>query len=77
MAHAQREFAEFVIGRIFNLVMRAKQDGRSEPDRRTLEHVQRETEAEIQRYCGYGSAQEVATNFTRDLSSAAANITPR
>src|SRR5215475_12853042 len=33
MAHAQREFAEFVIGRIFNLVMRAKQDGRSEPDR--------------------------------------------
>jgi hypothetical protein len=72
MAHPREELAEFVIGKAFNPVMRAKSDGKSDADRRTLEHVKQATQAEIERYRNYGSAQEVATNFKRDLNSAAA-----
>lgn len=72
MSHAQQELAEFVISRAFDPVMRAKPDGKSEADRRTLDHVKQATQAEIERYRGYGSAREVAINFKRDLSSAAA-----
>lgn len=72
MAHAQQELVEFVISRAFNPVMRAKPDGKSDAERKTLEHVQQATKTEIERYRHYGSAEEVATNFKRDLSSDAA-----
>src|SRR5579871_2941394 len=69
MDQAQRELTEFVIKRAFEPVMHAKTDGRSEADRRALEHVQKATRSEIERYRRYGSARELATNFRRDLSS--------
>lgn len=72
MSQAQQELANFVISRAFNPVMRAKTDGRSEADRKSLEHVQKATRAEIERYRNYGSAEDVAVNFTRDLNSRAA-----
>lgn len=72
MSQAQQELANFVISRAFNPVMRAKTDGRSEADRKSLEHVQKATRAEIERYRNYGSAEDVAVNFKRDLNSRAA-----
>lgn len=72
MAQAQQELTEFVIRKAFDPVMRAKADGKSEADRKALEHVQQAARAEIERYRRYSSAQEVATNFKRDLSSDAA-----
>ncbi|CCE06136.1 hypothetical protein BRAS3843_1600018 [Bradyrhizobium sp. STM 3843] len=69
MADARQELADFVIRKAFDPVLHARPDGRSEADQRKLEHVQRATRSEIERYRNYGSAQEVATNFTRDLSS--------
>jgi hypothetical protein len=72
MPQAQRELAEFVISKAFNPVMRAHPEGRSGADQKMLEHVQRATKSEIRRYRHYGSAQEIATNFRRDLSSPAA-----
>lgn len=69
MAQAKQELADFVISKAFDPVMRAKADGRSEADRKLLEHVQQATKAEIERYRNYGSAEEVVTNFKRDLHS--------
>ncbi|WP_407118869.1 hypothetical protein [Bradyrhizobium sp. LMG 9283] len=72
MSQAQQELANFVISKAFNPVMRAKADGRSEADRKSLEHVQKATRAEIERYRNYGSAEDVTVNFKRDLNSRAA-----
>ncbi|HEY0908935.1 MAG TPA: hypothetical protein VGD75_01740 [Bradyrhizobium sp.] len=72
MSDPKQELLEFVIRKAFDPVMRAKPDDLAEADRRTLEHVQKATQAEIDRYRNYGSAEKVATNFHRDLSSAAA-----
>ena len=66
---SKHELAEFVIKRAFEPVMHAKPDGRSDADKKKLEHVQKATRAEIERYRGYNSAKEVVTNFHRDLSS--------
>ncbi|SRR5579883_590124 len=65
----KRELAEFIIRKAFDPVLRAKADGRSDADKRALEHVQKATQAEIERYRNYGSAEEVLTNFKRDLRS--------
>ena len=68
----KRELLHFVERKAFDPVMRAKPDGRSESEKKKLEHVQRATRAEIDRYRGYNSAEELVTNFKRDLSSGAA-----
>lgn len=70
MAHDhQRELVDFIIREALDPVLRAKPDGRSEADRKSLERVHKATRSEIDRYRGYGSAQEVVTNFKRDLTS--------
>jgi hypothetical protein len=58
--------------RAFKPVFNAKPKGRSEAERKKLEHVQKATRAEIKRFHKYRSAQEVVTNFRRDLDSAPA-----
>ena len=68
----KRELLHLVERKAFDPVMRAKPDGRSEAEKKKLDHVQRATRAEIDRYRGYGSAEELVTNFKRDLSSGAA-----
>ena len=45
---------------------------RSEAEKKKLDHVREATRAEIDRYRNYGSAEEVVTNFKRDLHSSAA-----
>ncbi len=61
------ELLEFLERRAFNPVLHAKSG-----DKDTLEHVQRATRDEIERYRNYGSAEEVVINFKRDLHSSAA-----
>jgi hypothetical protein len=62
----------FLEQRVFNPILRAKPDEFSEHDRAALEHVQKATESEKDRYHHYGSADEVVLNFKRDLHSSAA-----
>jgi hypothetical protein len=71
-SQAKDRLAEFVIRNALEPVLKAKPDGRSEAEKRKLEHVQKATRAEIERYRNYGSAEEVVTNFKRDLTSDAA-----
>ncbi len=59
----------FLEERAFKPVLNAKPKGRSEVEQRKLEHVQKATRAEIERFHKYRSAQEVVTNFRRDLDS--------
>jgi hypothetical protein len=66
------ELLHFLEREAFDPVLRARPDGRSEAEKKKLEHVQRATRAEVDRYRHYGSAQELVTNFRRDLSSAPA-----
>lgn len=68
-ASAKRELVGFLMERAFQPVMKAKAGRRSEAESRKLEHVRKATEAEIERYRGYGSAREVLINFRRDLDS--------
>lgn len=71
-ADKKQELLAIVERKAFDPVMRAKPDGRSDADRKKLEHVQKATAAEIERYRAYGSAEELVTNFKRDLHSRAA-----
>jgi hypothetical protein len=66
------ELVQFLEERAFRPVLNARPSGRSEADRRKLEHVKKATRAEIERFHHYGSAKEVLTNFRRDLDSAPA-----
>lgn len=66
---AQKELVDFVVRRAFEPVLKTKPDGRSDAEKRKLEHVQDATRKEIERFRHYGSAEEVVTNFRRDLDS--------
>jgi hypothetical protein len=63
------ELVRFLDERAFKPVLNAKPKGRSEAEQKKLEHVQKATRAEIDPFYNYGSAQEVVTNFKRDLDS--------
>ncbi|MDT7952081.1 MAG: hypothetical protein RQ966_11315 [Acetobacteraceae bacterium] len=65
---AKQELVEFLVRRAFDPVLQAKPSG-SDAERQKLERVQKATQAEIERFHGYGSAEEVVVNFKRDLSS--------
>ena len=68
-SNAKKHLVDFLIERAFEPVLRAKSEGRSDPEKRKLEHVQDATRKEIERFRNYGSAEEVVTNFRRDLDS--------
>jgi hypothetical protein len=63
------ELVRFLEERAFKPVLNAEPKSRSDAEQRKLEHVQKATRAEIERLHNYGSAQEVVTNFRRDLTS--------
>jgi hypothetical protein len=63
------ELVRFLEQRAFKPVLDAKPKGRSEAEQKKLENVQKATRAEIERFHNYSSAQEVVTNFRRDLNS--------
>jgi hypothetical protein len=71
MANKQ-ELIHFLEQHVFNPILRAKPDDYSDRDRAALEHVQKSTTSEKDRYHHYGSADEVILNFKRDLHSTAA-----
>ena len=73
---AIRELPDFLIKRAFEPVIHAKPDRRSESEKEKLEHVRKATRAEIDRYRNYRSAEEVVTNFKRDLHSSTAKKVP-
>jgi hypothetical protein len=66
------ELLRYLERKAFDPVLHAKAEGRSESEKRRLVDVQKRTRAEVERYHKYGSAQELVTNFKRDLSSEAA-----
>jgi hypothetical protein len=68
----KRELLQLIEHKAFDPVMRAKSDGRSEAEQKKLERLQKATKAEIERYRRYDSAEQLLTNFKRDLSSKAA-----
>ena len=63
------ELVRFLEERAFKPVLNAKPKGRSEAEQKKLEHVQKATRTEIERFHKYRSAQDVVTNFRRDLDS--------
>ena len=69
MDSKQRELMDFLKRRVFDPVMRADAAGRSDADKRKLDDVKDATRTEIDRYQRYASAQELVTNFERDLTS--------
>jgi hypothetical protein len=66
---AKNRLVEYLKTRAFEPVLRARDDGRSEADKRRLQDVKEATRAEIDRYEHYGSAGDVYVNFKRDLDS--------
>jgi hypothetical protein len=68
----KQELIHFLESKVFNPILRAKADDYSGHDREMLQHVQKSTESEKERYHHYGSAEEVVINFKRDLHSEAA-----
>ena len=66
---AKCELVEFVMQKALDPVLRASPAHRSKADQDKLEHVKHATRAEVGRYRGYGSAEEVVVNFKRDLHS--------
>lgn len=71
MANKQ-ELVHFLDQRVFDPILRAKPDEYSGHDRDMLEHVQKATRTEKDRYHHYGSADDVIQNFKSDLHSSAA-----
>jgi hypothetical protein len=69
---SKHTLVDFLVRKAFDPVMHARSDGRSEAEQKKLDHVRDATRKEIERYRGYASAQEVVTNFRRDLHSRAA-----
>ena len=65
----KHELVELLVRKALDPVLATKPDGLSGPDQERLAHVQRATRAEIERFRGYATAEEVVTNFKRDLTS--------
>ena len=66
---AKIELVELVMRKAFDPVLRASPAHRSKADQDRLEHVKDATRAEVGRYRGYRSAEDVVVNFKRDLHS--------
>lgn len=69
ISHDKDKLMDFLERHAFGPVLKARPTDFSEGQREKLDHVQRATRSEIERYHGYGSAQDVVTNFHRDLHS--------
>jgi hypothetical protein len=70
--NAKQKLVHFLEERAFGPVLRADPNIYPENRRHQLDDVKRRTEIEIERFHNYRSADEVVTNFRRDLSSDAA-----
>ncbi len=68
-SEAKQRLVRFLEERAFRPVLRANPSSYPESRRDKLKDVQLRTESEIERFRTYGSAEEVVTNFRRDLDS--------
>ncbi|MBV8592463.1 MAG: hypothetical protein JO212_20780 [Acetobacteraceae bacterium] len=69
---AKQELISFLERRAFQPVLRARQDDYPDNKRDELADLQERTRREIERFHNYGSAEDVVTNFKRDLHSSKA-----
>lgn len=69
MDQKQRELLDFLKQEVFDPILRADADARSDAERRKLEDVQEATRSEIDRFEHYDGAQALVDNFKDDLSS--------
>lgn len=63
---ARNELVDFVVHRVFYPVLMLQRTG---PHKARIEHIQDATRAEIDRFRGYKSVEEVIANFKHDLRS--------
>ena len=63
---ARAELVDFLVHRAFYPVLMVQRTG---PDKAVIERVQGATYRNIERFRGYGSADDVIANFTHDLES--------
>lgn len=68
----KRELLSFLERKAFDPALKTNASEYSQSDRTKLAHVQQATRAEVERYRGYGSAEELVTNCRRDFHSEAA-----
>ena len=66
---ARKKLVAWLERRAFDPVLRVKPEDYPPGKRDKLKDVQKRTRTEIERFRSYGSAQEVVTNFKRDLRS--------
>ncbi len=69
---ARQKLIRFLEQKAFEPVLHAKSGQYPESKRDKLRDAQRRTEAEIERFQNYSSAEDVVVNFKRDLNSQAA-----
>jgi hypothetical protein len=78
MAHNGKEkLIGFLDRRVFQPILQAKPDDRSEGERDKLQRVQRATKDALQRYRSYDSAQKVYQMYRDDLTSGPAESVTR
>ncbi|KAA6464533.1 hypothetical protein DYQ86_00745 [Acidobacteria bacterium AB60] len=63
------ELVEFLDRRVFDPILHASSEGRTEHERNELEDVQRRTRTEQERYHHYPSAEKVIEMYKDDLGS--------
>jgi hypothetical protein len=66
---ARQKLVHFLEEKAFRPVLRANPENLPPNQRDKLKDLQQRTEQEIERFHGYKSADDVVTNFRRDLSS--------
>jgi hypothetical protein len=66
---SKAELLRFLDSRVFNPILRAKENDYREPDQKALADVQGSTKSEKERFHGYRSAQELRDNYMADLHS--------
>jgi hypothetical protein len=72
MANKQ-ELLHFLDQHVFNPILRASAEGRSDAEKRKLQDVQDRTRSERERFHHYSSAKEIVDNYKSDLHSKTAH----
>ena len=69
---SKQALLSFLQKHVFDTILHASAHDYSEADGKKLKEVQDKTRAEVERFRGYADAEELITNYKRDLHSAAA-----
>jgi hypothetical protein len=69
---SKEDLLHFLDSQVFNPILRASPEDYGKSDRDKLKDAQERTKTEKERFRSYKNAEEVVTNFKRDLHSRAA-----